>query len=240
MWPASPSTLNSIAWLVWRQTCFWSAAPQPLESEPFSAVTELIQGVWESHPRWARSILRSRIHTTAAPRPLELGMIRIMAKRWQLTPAEGRPEMASHRIEYRGLVAPSEPGWGAGPRWLQDRDVVACIRREGRSLFSQRNFNGGNRTHHAELLLMQTAWMSGYRWQPGDDLIVSLQPCKMCAGAWHVVTGGRGSPILFMSVDPGPGARQDFHPTRHVSDSAEREVISQLLWPESQPPQKKE
>lgn len=55
-------------------------ARSALQHAPHSAITRLIQGIYEYDPRFARRILRNRIHTDAAPTEMCHGMVRVSAK----------------------------------------------------------------------------------------------------------------------------------------------------------------
>lgn len=49
--------------------------------EPHSAVSELIQGIWNADPSMARMILRNRVYFSGAPSELDYGMLNVAAKR---------------------------------------------------------------------------------------------------------------------------------------------------------------
>jgi len=70
-----------------------------------SAITRLIQGIYEREPESARRILRLRIHATASqPTEMCLGMVRVAAKRLKsgVLPSEYALEPGCELIEIRG------------------------------------------------------------------------------------------------------------------------------------------
>ena len=74
---------------------------------PFTATTNLIQGIYESRPEVARKVLRARIWATREPGPFTHGMVKVAARR---------------------LTAPVEPrGGGATP--APAREEIRCERR---------------------------------------------------------------------------------------------------------------
>jgi len=61
--------------------CIYLFSNPPSSHEPHSALTWLIQAVYEQWPEQARRILRNRIHYKGIFRPLESGMLKVTAKR---------------------------------------------------------------------------------------------------------------------------------------------------------------
>ena len=63
----------------------------------------------------------------------------------------------------------------------------------------------GDPTAHAELLVLRTAaGVAGGGWRLGDvTLVVTLEPCPMCAGALVAARVGR---LVFGAADPRAGA----------------------------------
>ena len=62
----------------------------------------------------------------------------------------------------------------------------------------------GDPTAHAELLALQDAAASSGSWRlAGTTLVVTLEPCPMCAGA---LVAGRVGRVVFGAPDPKAGA----------------------------------
>jgi tRNA(adenine34) deaminase len=62
----------------------------------------------------------------------------------------------------------------------------------------------GDPTAHAELLVLQAAAVAVGGWRLGDvTLVVTLEPCPMCAGALVAARVGR---LVFAAADPRAGA----------------------------------
>jgi tRNA(adenine34) deaminase len=62
----------------------------------------------------------------------------------------------------------------------------------------------GDPTAHAEIVAIRAAARSAGRWRlDGLTLVVTLEPCTMCAGA---ITNARLSRVVFGAVDPRAGA----------------------------------
>jgi tRNA(Arg) A34 adenosine deaminase TadA len=72
---------DEIACLVYEDTVYFAKYYRQHPFEPFSAVTILIQGIWERYPELARRILRTRIYTTLRPTEMCHGMVKVAAKR---------------------------------------------------------------------------------------------------------------------------------------------------------------
>ena len=62
----------------------------------------------------------------------------------------------------------------------------------------------GDPTAHAELLVLRAAAVAAGGWRLGDlTLVVTLEPCPMCAGALVAARVGR---LVFGAADPRAGA----------------------------------
>ncbi|MCA1707603.1 MAG: nucleoside deaminase [Actinobacteria bacterium] len=62
----------------------------------------------------------------------------------------------------------------------------------------------GDATAHAELLVLRAASVASGGWRLGDvTLVVTLEPCPMCAGALVAARVGR---LVFGAADPRAGA----------------------------------
>ena len=93
-------------------------------------------------------------------------------------------------------------------RALEHGDVpvgaVALV--DGRIVASDHNRREelGDPTAHAELLVLRAAATSRAGWRLGDvTLVVTLEPCPMCAGALVAARVGR---LVFGAPDPRAGA----------------------------------
>jgi tRNA(adenine34) deaminase len=62
----------------------------------------------------------------------------------------------------------------------------------------------GDPTAHAELLVLRAAALQAGGWRLGDvTLVVTLEPCPMCAGA---LVAARVARLVFAAADPRAGA----------------------------------
>jgi tRNA(adenine34) deaminase len=79
---------------------------------------------------------------------------------------------------------------------LVDGEVVAANHNRREQL--------GDPTAHAELLVLRAAAATAGGWRLGDvTLVVTLEPCPMCAGALVAARVGR---LVFGAADPRAGA----------------------------------
>ena len=67
------------AWLEHNGQIYWAAEPHFLAPE--TAVSRLVQGIYERYPQQARAIVRNRIYLSGEKTPFCDGMIRVAAKR---------------------------------------------------------------------------------------------------------------------------------------------------------------
>ena len=93
-------------------------------------------------------------------------------------------------------------------RALQHGDVPvgAVALMDGRVVAADHNRREerGDPTAHAELLVLQAAASVVGGWRLGDvTLVVTLEPCPMCAGALVAARVGR---LVFAAADPRAGA----------------------------------
>jgi tRNA(Arg) A34 adenosine deaminase TadA len=173
-----------------------------VEGAPHSAVTQLVQGIWEAHPAQARAILRKRIHSTAPLRPLDWGMVKTAAQRisvvtaidiqaaWE--PVAFQPSYLPPMLEPAQLEQdPMALARGLSSRARREADLyrsdrpVGCVlvSADGRILHWAENRNRANRTLHAEVNLVQSWWSStGRSFPAGAKIITTLEPCRMCQG----------------------------------------------------------
>ena len=87
-----------------------------------------------------------------------------------------------------------------------DVPVGAVVMAEGRVVAMRHNEREqvGDPTAHAELLALRDAAADLGRWRLDDvTLVVTLEPCAMCAGA---LVAGRVGRLVFGAADPRGGA----------------------------------
>ena len=87
-----------------------------------------------------------------------------------------------------------------------DVPVGAVALVDGRVVASDHNRREelGDPTAHAELLVLRAAAAAAGGWRLGDvTLVVTLEPCPMCAGALVAARVGR---LVFGAADPRAGA----------------------------------
>lgn len=191
------------------------SAHEPKPQEPHSAVTQLIQGIFDQNPDKALSLLRQPIVVSYKLSILCRGMIGIAAKRFRFEPEldsilqrSGLPltrvRYAEPELEPRLALATYEEAvqWVLGattavtsqdemmtPKYLKDRAVRAVLlNTQNQILLLAENKNSKNKTKHAEVLLLQEYYrMHRQGFQEKALLMTSLQCCKMCAAmAWHM------------------------------------------------------
>lgn len=212
-------------------------AAHPEDDEgPFSAATDLVQGIHEAFHAAARKLVRATIWTTRPANPFSLGMTRVAARRlrgpieprdhglvpglelrsvpWTFVPRgerpEGAPAGATHEEWMRvalGLVPAPDP---AVPLHARDRRAAALlVSPEGELLGGAANTNARNRTLHAELNVLSAWWHARHAKLPrGTRLYATLEPCRMCAGlAWQLASEPGGLEVFYAREDPGPAAR---------------------------------
>ncbi len=206
----------AMAWLEWNGTVYWSQYSRSA-FEPRSAVTSLIEGIWQLLPGSAHFILRSRIFMNYEPTEMCRGMIVVCGKRMARLPAPPdeilrRMRLKIDAIEVDALTVSrtsrSRGHSSSSAFSLPELDrSIECwlLSREGRLLACAINTSGRNRTQHAEMNLLQLWWMREKRPLPaGSRLITTLEPCPMCAGAiWECIERTNDFRVQYVSPDPG-------------------------------------
>ena len=82
--------------------------------------------------------------------------------------------------------------------------AVALVAGEVVAVDHNRREQLGDPTAHAELLVLRAAAVAAGGWRLGDlTLVVTLEPCPMCAGALVAARVGR---LVFGAADPRAGA----------------------------------
>ncbi len=89
--------MSDTAYLSYGPRRYFATAPTASAWSPDTAITRLIQGIYETEPKMARKIVRARIFGTAEPTERDRGMIKIAAKRFgRIEPAEARAAIEGH------------------------------------------------------------------------------------------------------------------------------------------------
>jgi hypothetical protein len=209
-----------------------------LQHEPFSSVSDLIQGIWAENPALARKILRNRIYSTETqPREMDHAMIKVAAKRASFGLSADELEACfGNRKAWITLSPPPPPSFDCppglardpmsslrhwldqqdpqstqGPRYIRNRRVAAAlISNEGFLLGSALNSNAHDRTRHAEVNLIQSWWLREKRpIPPGTQLYVTLRCCRMCAALlWEACEDPWSLKVYWLEDDPGPLAQE--------------------------------
>ncbi|WP_395090868.1 Bd3614 family nucleic acid deaminase [Armatimonas sp.] len=217
------------AWLEHEGQVFWAAAPTGLVPE--TAVSRLIQGIYEHYPQQARSMVRNRIYLSGSKTPFCDGVIRVAAKRitvGQHYPGtllgEELPSLLPERTmdtfnpislalsEAFALCnqLEAEIPRHESERYKANRPVAALVLdRDGRLLGQAINSGSQNRTRHAELEAIRDAWANtGQRIPAGATLLSTLKPCRMCAGlVWWFCEDPSQLRVIYRDFDPGTNGR---------------------------------
>jgi hypothetical protein len=206
---------------------YFSDEPSGNQLHADTAVTRLIEGIWDRFPEQAFHLLRSRIYTNY---PLTLrckGAIQLAAKRVSVLPPE---EYATLRAANESAVEvnprasvripvelPRHPSPAELARFIQafpfptaDRPILAVLAdAAGAPLLAAPNTSSSNRLRHAEVNLVREYVHTRQRLIPsGATLWVSLKPCRMCAGFIHDLSeDGARTQVRYLVDDPGPKAR---------------------------------
>jgi tRNA(adenine34) deaminase len=92
-----------------------------------------------------------------------------------------------------------------------DVPVGAVVLRDGEVIAQRHNERErtGDPTAHAEILALRDAAVVVGSWRlTGTTLVVTLEPCPMCAGA---LVAGRVDQVVFGAADPKAGACGSLH-----------------------------
>ena len=158
------------AWLEHNGQVFWASGPETLAPE--TAVSRLVQGIYERYPQQARAMVRNRIYLAGEKTPFCDGVIRVAAKRItesqplvelglgeELPPLlpEHNTAFSTPSLSLTNAFAlcnrlEAEIPRQASERYKADRPVAALVLdRDGRLLGQGVNAGAQNRTRHAEL-----------------------------------------------------------------------------------------
>ena len=103
-----------MAWLQHNGQVYWAAGPETLAPE--TAVSRLVQGIYERYPQQARAMVRNRIYITGEKNPFCDGVIRVAAKRCtesqpltKTFPDNECPAYPVNLIGYEGSRGPLKP-----------------------------------------------------------------------------------------------------------------------------------
>ncbi|MCM2277419.1 MAG: Bd3614 family nucleic acid deaminase [Oligoflexia bacterium] len=112
---ARESGTSGLAFVATEEAIYYAREPFPTVEggrSPHSAVTSLIQGLYELDPARARALVRRRIYSTAAPTPMCRGMVKVAAKRLT-APIKPDPACAEAdgaiSVPTKELMAPPAP-----------------------------------------------------------------------------------------------------------------------------------
>lgn len=198
-----------LAWLTHQHKVYF-ARYQAQPNEPHSAVTQLIQGLFEAKVDNSFFILRERIFTNQKElSPMDRGMVKMAAKRIALSAEVPNLENAielsfskSHfEVEDNVIYdLPARLGSEGEAKELVERiekliprgnilhdvnrPIVALWTDEDlKPLIARVNLAGKNKTLHAEVRTIQEYHRQNKKQLPkGAQLFVTLKPCAMCAG----------------------------------------------------------
>ena len=208
----------------------------PKSQEPNSAVTQLIQGIYENDPNNAIFVLRNRIYTNYLPTLICKSMIAIAAKRIsqkenmefflnstslpkiQITYSPQKIENQLSNLEFENGIK-----WLHGandtqlnlntnrqPLYNKNRSVRAFIvNPQKQIIMTSSNQNSINKTQHAEVLLLQNFFsLNQCGFNEPMTLFTSLQCCKMCAAMlWTMHSDPWNNlKVLYLNAEKGNSA----------------------------------
>jgi tRNA(Arg) A34 adenosine deaminase TadA len=115
-------------------------------------------------------------------------------------------------------LAQSLPGFsGEGRPFERARPILALLfDAEGKLLEWALNHQGtrepgASRIEHAELRLAHRWWeRTREPFPPGATLLVSLEPCRMCAGTLATLAHPEGFAVRYLEKEKGPAARHPY------------------------------
>lgn len=198
-----------LAWLTHQDKVYF-ARYQAQANEPHSAVTQLIQGLFDAKIDNSFFILRERIFTTQKElSPMDRGMVKMAAKR--IAQSAEAPDFSNaiecafsqSRFESEDQIIydlPSQLKSQTEARELVERiekliprgEVLHDVNRpivalwtdaDLKPLIARVNLAGKNKTLHAEVRTIQEYYRQNKKQLPRDaQLFVTLKPCAMCAG----------------------------------------------------------
>lgn len=181
---------------------------QPQPQEPQSAVTQLIQGLYQNRPQEALRILRNPIFTNYSLSLLCRGMIVVAAKRSLVNKDffHGNTDKITKQIQFQinkpdkdsvlcnkvlhikdenslNMWLRQSPSY---PRYNSVRAALSDM--NGKILLAAESDSKINKTFHAEVVLLQSYFAQNSKgFSNHTRLYTNLQCCKMCAAMfWHM------------------------------------------------------
>ena len=236
---------------------------KPTPQSPWTPVTALIEGIWAHDPEFARKILRQAITTRFSTTPICDSMIKVAAKRITILTEEDftlrwgysldletitvEPTMIQAENDFdahslftdeeamKFAVELSKRSKIAEQAYESDRAVGAVLLSEqGKILNVAWNTNSSNRTLHAELKLIRGYLSKHQKPIPeGSRLLVTLQPCAMCAAQiFEFTKSPEKMTIHYLKPDPGPLAQNTvFIPGSDLWKKAGSPKLNSTLFP---------
>jgi hypothetical protein len=231
-----------VSWLECDGVTYWcqrerSSVQQGFHPDRDSSVIALISAVYERDPRWARRIIRHRIHTTEPLTESSWGTVKVAARRVdyscvepvefvkpsvELFPAEGSAdqllaEWVDGRIGGRRFRDTLEI-WSfldqlsceaqqVKPRIMALPVSALLLDSDGGVLSWGVNSAWDYRAQHAEANLIRRWHRKGSPGVPAS-LWVTRKPCKMCSGwIWDALLARAAVTVEYRDPDEGPLAR---------------------------------
>ncbi len=192
-------------------------------------MTTLVRGLCEGFPLESLTLTRERIFTSYPLLPLCEGMIKVAAKRATVLDDEAFHEETTNfsgdsievlpppgfEFHDSNLPLKSVHPFRSIPEFLEElkkkatgktRVSALLTDREGMVITSSWSRTGLNRTHHAELQLVQNLYHSGVVYFPDHSTLwISLRPCAMCsAQILGLMRRSKGFKVRFLEDDSGP------------------------------------
>lgn len=221
------------AYLRFNDTLYVATCDEITQNRSHTAITRLIQGIYELDPRMARKILRNRIYATASATSFCRAMVKVAAKRLTdntapLTETErARAIVVDFKSELNHEIFDtrfrsteevmvdlnerlnSRKVTSKANRYENDRAVAAALFSTSERPLVAFNTNAKNRTLHAEMNLVQSILLErGSPYCEPISVLVTLKPCKMCAEALTLlVENPKDLRVVYLEEDPGPNAR---------------------------------
>lgn len=207
-------------------TIFYSRY-QPKPQEPHSAVTQLIQGIYQAYPENALKILRQPIILNYTPSLLCRGMMAIAGKRHRI---ELDYFKRPHRQQFTPIIYNSKLTLSKEPlsppltnrdiqEWINHPPLKQSFQKQVRAvlvnhdqtyILSAENESLINKTLHSEVVLLQKYYaLHQQGFSSPTTLLTNLQSCKMCAAMWWHMHSNPWENLqsIYSHPELGPSAR---------------------------------